>query len=141
MEAPRVRITIAAYLLQKGMCPYCQRPVTQSNATWEHILPRGWGGPNVGTNVILACQDCNSAKSAIESFISNRFAKEMDMGSRAALFMMRCMKLNQQKKKAVLPRDTYLRMAKHVQITADEWVRNGQVVIPELSDKTRGAFI
>jgi glutaredoxin len=142
MEAPRTRIVIGAYLRQKGICPYCQRSVTTDNATWEHVIPRAWGGPNVGSNVVLACQACNSAKSALESFISNNFGRELDMGSRAALFVLRCMKLNRLPyKKRRLPQDTYLRMAEDLREAADAWIRAGRVTIPELTDKTRGAFI
>jgi hypothetical protein len=141
VEAPRTRIVIDAYLKQKGQCPYCQNEVTKHNATWEHILPRAWGGPNIGLNIILACEPCNNAKSAIESLISNSFGTELDMGSRAALFILRCMKLNRGRRKAKLPPGTYLRMAEHMQFTADDWIQNGRVTIPELTDQTRGAFI
>lgn len=142
MEAPRVRLALAAYLRQEGICPYCLCPVTPKNATWEHVIPKSWGGLNGRKNVILACQRCNSVKSVIESFISNEFSRELDMGSRAALFVMRCMKLNgRRKKKVSLPKDTYLRMAVSVQVAADAWIQKRQVTIPEMSPETRGAFI
>ncbi len=144
MMEPRTRIVIGAYLRQKGLCPYCQRPVTVDNATWEHIIPRAWGGHNLDLNIILACEPCNNAKSAIESLISNNFSKELDLGSQAALFILRCMKMNrgrQRKAKIRLPKDTYLRMAVNMQLVAEDRLRQGRVTVPELTDQTRGAFI
>ncbi len=135
---------IGAYLQQRGLCLYCQRPVTVHNATWEHIIPRAWGGHSLDLNVVLACEPCNNAKSAIESLISNNFSKELDLGSQAALFILRCMKMNRGRsrhRKVKLPQDTYLRMAVHMQIVAEDRLRLGQVTIPELTDQTRGAFI
>lgn len=142
MLTPRTRTVIRAYIKQEGLCPYCERAVTGKNATWEHIIPRAWGGQNVEPNIILACEPCNSAKSAIESLISSGFSKELDIGSRAALFILRCMKINKGKhKKRGLPKGTYLRMAVNMQERVDEWIRSGAVVLPELTDQNRGAFI
>ena len=144
MMAPRTRIVIGAYLQQKGLCLYCQRPVTVDNATWEHIIPRAWGGQNVNLNIILACHSCNNAKSAIESLISNNFDQELDLGSKAALFILRCMKMNRgrgRSQKVKLPRDTYLRMAINMQLVTDDRLRIGQVAIPELTDQIKGAFV
>lgn len=142
MLTPRTRTVIGAYNKQKGLCPYCERAVTSHNATWEHIIPRAWGGSNVEPNIILACEPCNSAKSAIESMISSNFSKELDIGSRAALFILRCMKINKGKNRKIkLPKGTYLRMAVNMQERADEWIRSGAVSLPELTDQNRGAFI
>ncbi len=142
MEVPRTRIVIGAYLRQQGLCPYCKLPVTKENATWEHIIPKAWGGANSGLNIILACQACNTAKSAIESLISSNFKEDVDITSKAALFILRCMKLNTRPhRKHKLAIDTYLRMAVNMQTVAEDWARNGKVALPELNSQTRSAFI
>ena len=142
MMPPKTRIVIGAYLQQKGMCPYCRRPVTVKNATWEHIIPRAWGGHTLNLNVILACEPCNNAKSAIESLISNGFSKDLDFGSQAALFILRCMKMNRSRNRKVkLPKDTYLHMAIQMQAVAEDRLRCGRVTIPELPGDLQGAFI
>ncbi|MBX2892848.1 MAG: HNH endonuclease [Saprospiraceae bacterium] len=50
----------------QGCCEYCKSQAdfaTQSFAT-EHIVPTAKGGSNEPDNLALACQGCNSRKSA-----------------------------------------------------------------------------
>jgi hypothetical protein len=44
-------------------CPYCLRPISESETTIDHIVPRSRGGNNDKSNKIAACSECNSRKS------------------------------------------------------------------------------
>ncbi len=150
----RVRIALKAYLRQRGICPYCRRPVTPDNATWEHVIPRGWGGMHAGFNIFIACQDCNSAKSSIESMVSNLAnglgkRLEVDWEIKAALFMLRCAKAHRKPPRRLpLPQGTFLRMALYVQQATDFRIRERRglgIPSPEISalliDRIKGTFI
>jgi 5-methylcytosine-specific restriction endonuclease McrA len=43
-------------------CAYCQRPLDDTNRTVDHVVPRVRGGSNHVSNLVLACQLCNSMK-------------------------------------------------------------------------------
>lgn len=45
---------------KSGRCAYCQSMAT--NATIDHIWPKGQGGPDTPENVVLACRACNESK-------------------------------------------------------------------------------
>lgn len=53
---------------QKGLCHWCREPMHMgySNgpeyATWEHLLPKSIGGPNVQSNLVLAHAKCNKLR-------------------------------------------------------------------------------
>jgi 5-methylcytosine-specific restriction endonuclease McrA len=51
-----------AFVLNEGSCGYCQKPLTYSEATVDHIIPHARGGSNTFDNVISACSRCNSSK-------------------------------------------------------------------------------
>jgi hypothetical protein len=44
----------------RGVCTYCNR---ESDTTFDHIIPRDKGGPDEISNMVPACQSCNSSKS------------------------------------------------------------------------------
>jgi 5-methylcytosine-specific restriction endonuclease McrA len=44
----------------RGVCTYCNR---ESETTFDHIIPRDKGGPDKISNMVPACQSCNSSKS------------------------------------------------------------------------------
>lgn len=50
------------YQLQedRGVCTYCNR---EAKTTFDHIIPRANGGPDEISNMVPACQSCNSSKS------------------------------------------------------------------------------
>lgn len=57
--------SVSRYMLYKrdnGRCAYCEKEITQREATIDHILPRAQGGKTVWENVALACKKCNSKK-------------------------------------------------------------------------------
>lgn len=43
-------------------CQYCARRCSMSELTYDHVLPRSQGGKTTWTNIVSACQDCNSRK-------------------------------------------------------------------------------
>jgi hypothetical protein len=51
---------------QKGLCHYCDRPMTKTGRlaeTIDHLTPVTRGGSNGPENIVLACWECNMAKS------------------------------------------------------------------------------
>jgi len=142
MEAPRTRIVLAAFIKQKGLCPYCRHDVTPENATWEHIIPRAWGGPNVGKNIVLACEQCNALKSEIESFISNAFDKHTVLTSRAALFILHAsIRFRTHKKKTDSWKIRYFRMAHSMLEMVDYIEANPNGNMPHITGKLRHKFV
>jgi hypothetical protein len=43
-------------------CKWCQRPLTTSSATTDHLIPLSRGGSNAWENLCLACSDCNQKR-------------------------------------------------------------------------------
>lgn len=52
-----------AMVLNEGTCSYCQRELTYSDATVDHVVSLNRGGANTFTNVVCACKSCNVSKS------------------------------------------------------------------------------
>lgn len=44
----------------RGICTYCNQ---EAKTTFDHIIPRDAGGPDDISNMVPACQSCNSSKS------------------------------------------------------------------------------
>ena len=45
-----------------GRCGYCLDNLHFKDATVDHIYPQSRGGPNIWTNLVTACQECNVTK-------------------------------------------------------------------------------
>lgn len=43
-------------------CQYCGRKFTMSELTYDHVIPRSQGGKTTWTNIVSACEPCNSRK-------------------------------------------------------------------------------
>lgn len=43
-------------------CQYCEKSLTYSQITIDHIVPRSLGGNNTFENCVAACYDCNRKK-------------------------------------------------------------------------------
>src|SRR5262245_53600140 len=50
------------YASDSGKCQYCTKPVTRSEATYDHVLPRALGGKTSWDNIVIACVPCNQRK-------------------------------------------------------------------------------
>jgi len=50
------------FLRQGGTCFYCDIPLRGIRQNVEHIIPRSRGGTNEGSNLVLACWECNNKK-------------------------------------------------------------------------------
>lgn len=50
------------YLRDKGRCQYCDRKVSKSEFTYDHVVPRRQGGKTTWKNVVIACSKCNQRK-------------------------------------------------------------------------------
>jgi len=53
---------IREYIRERDLptqCIYCQ---SSTNLSFDHLIPRSRGGPDIGDNVVLACKTCNSSK-------------------------------------------------------------------------------
>lgn len=45
-------------------CKYCGRSAPEVRLTVDHVIPEALGGPDTPDNLVAACSDCNSGKSA-----------------------------------------------------------------------------
>lgn len=50
------------YERDSGICQYCGRHMSKSEATIDHITPRSKGGTNTWKNTVLSCKKCNEKK-------------------------------------------------------------------------------
>ena len=46
----------------KGLCQYCDKKISISNATIDHVVPKSRGGSHTWDNLVIACSKCNSKK-------------------------------------------------------------------------------
>lgn len=46
----------------KYTCQYCSKPFPPSQLQKEHVIPRSRGGKTNWTNIVMACEKCNSDK-------------------------------------------------------------------------------
>jgi 5-methylcytosine-specific restriction endonuclease McrA len=62
---PRIIGLTSEYLYYRdhGVCAYCERGLTLTNITVDHVHPQSKGGRNVWDNVVACCATCNNAKS------------------------------------------------------------------------------
>ena len=119
MSGSTTRTIISRFTSQEGLCVYCDVNLTEKNATMDHVIPRSWGGNTGGImNTVLACEQCNSFKSGLESHITNQMGAHLGLIERAALFTLRCMK--RPHGSTFRNRLRFSRMAEHVISAADE---------------------
>lgn len=52
----------AIYARDGHACVYCGCDLSGQVATLDHVTPREFGGSNKASNLVTACQSCNSAK-------------------------------------------------------------------------------
>ncbi|MCK9442727.1 MAG: HNH endonuclease, partial [Methanothrix sp.] len=50
------------YLRDRGKCVYCNKNVSLSNFTFDHVIPQCDGGKTNWENVVVSCMKCNSKK-------------------------------------------------------------------------------
>lgn len=43
-------------------CQYCHKPHPPSQLTYDHVVPRSYGGKTTWTNIVTACKRCNHKK-------------------------------------------------------------------------------
>jgi len=55
-----------------GHCMYCGKKVALDDFTFEHVIPKDYGGKRVWENIVVACIRCNGKK-------RNRTPKEANM--------------------------------------------------------------
>ncbi len=53
---------INIYGRDKFRCQYCYEKISMANGTFDHVVPRVLGGQTSWTNIVTACQSCNSRK-------------------------------------------------------------------------------
>ena len=49
-------------------CAYCDRQLSDKDATIDHIVPKHRGGHNTRNNLACACTNCNKAKGSMNVF-------------------------------------------------------------------------
>tara|TARA_B110000503_G_C7011842_1_gene356041 strand:- start:241 stop:807 length:567 start_codon:yes stop_codon:yes gene_type:complete len=45
-----------------GLCAYCEKPITISGLTYDHVIPQSKGGSSDWENIVCACGLCNTKK-------------------------------------------------------------------------------
>lgn len=50
------------YYRDHGVCVYCEKPITFTEMTCDHVVPKSRGGRYEWTNIVSSCYDCNYAK-------------------------------------------------------------------------------
>ncbi len=50
------------FLRDEWHCQYCGEQFRTQELTFDHVIPRSRGGRTAWTNVVAACQDCNTTK-------------------------------------------------------------------------------
>lgn len=50
------------FLRDEWQCQYCERSFKTNELTFDHVIPRSRGGRTAWTNIVTACQKCNTAK-------------------------------------------------------------------------------
>lgn len=60
------------WLRDNGQCVYCKIPLSTSELTFDHVVPRSRGGDLSWENIVCACTSCNHKK-------ANRTPKESGM--------------------------------------------------------------
>jgi CRISPR/Cas system Type II protein with McrA/HNH and RuvC-like nuclease domain len=49
-------------------CIYCEKKLTEENATTDHIIPISDGGNNSQVNLLVCCFDCNNERGNLSFF-------------------------------------------------------------------------
>ena len=50
------------FLRDEWQCQYCEGHFKTNELTFDHVIPRSRGGRTAWTNIVTACQKCNTAK-------------------------------------------------------------------------------
>jgi len=50
------------WLRDNGRCVYCKTPLSTSDLTFDHVMPRSRGGNSSWENIVCACAACNVKK-------------------------------------------------------------------------------
>ena len=66
-ESLRKRLGLTAHRIEARdhfRCLYCKRTAAESGAHLhiDHLIPRKQGGPDLPTNLVMACRSCNSSR-------------------------------------------------------------------------------
>lgn len=71
-----VRALRAIHARDCSRCVYCTQSAAESGAPLQldHLTPQSEGGPDVATNLVLACARCNRAKSNMSLAQWTRYA-------------------------------------------------------------------
>lgn len=50
------------WIRDEGKCQYCQKNVSLSTFTIDHVIPKSCGGKTAWDNVVVSCYECNQKK-------------------------------------------------------------------------------
>ncbi len=76
-SARRVAFTRYNVFLRDGFtCQYCGGAFPAADLTFEHVIPRSRGGQTTWTNIVSACEPCNTRKGSRLGIKPRRAPKE-----------------------------------------------------------------
>lgn len=66
---------------QNGKCCYCRWPLSDEDATADHVVARKNGGTTKRANIKAACSECNNAKGFLNVQTFNRLIRNPPEGA------------------------------------------------------------
>ena len=50
------------WMRDEGLCQYCEKKMSLSESTIDHVIPKSKGGSHTWENVVISCRKCNQKK-------------------------------------------------------------------------------
>ncbi|NQU83493.1 MAG: HNH endonuclease [Parcubacteria group bacterium] len=70
-----IKLRFEVFKRDNFSCQYCGRNVQEDKVkiVVDHIIPKGKGGRNIPSNLVVSCQDCNQGKGDV--LLNNKLLK------------------------------------------------------------------
>ena len=90
-------------------CRYCNKTLTMTERSLDHIYPRSWGGVSIPDNLLPCCKACNRSKADMAPFQYNNWLK-LETCEERREYYKKCVEENSRrisKGKILIPRRWY----------------------------------
>jgi len=65
--------------LQEGRCFYCQQPITEADASLDHLVPKSDGGKGTSTgNLVVCCRPMNHFLGSVSLKVKFKMLADLD---------------------------------------------------------------